>query len=215
MTGRLEDVSLDTHGGTIGLPDGRILFADGKTQEALAVVFDENGAPSIAQRTGLNLGAGASWASVDPDFRYFVVTSYIEETDAQILNLVNLESFENTEIPLQTREGEELTGWIGADPSSVYVSIGGQVDSYLLSDLLAGDATPASSVPVELGSHGAVIDTVNDRFALSTAAGFEVVSIAAGNLNTSSCCPGMPTASKVGRTSGPGWRGTAATFWVS
>lgn len=35
-------------------------------------------------------------------------------------------------------------------------------------------------MPVELGSLGAVIDSVNDRFVLSTAAGFEVVSIAGG-----------------------------------
>lgn len=189
LTGRLDGVSLDKHGGTIGLPDGRILFTDDKKGEVLAAVIDANGAPSIAQRTGVNLGVGASWASVDPEFRYFVVTSYIEGTDAQVLNLVNLESFDNTEIPFQSREGEELTAWIGGDPSSVYVSIGGQIDSYLLSDLLAGDATPASSVPVELGSHGAVIDTVNDRFVLSTAAGFEVLSFTAGTVEHEELLP--------------------------
>lgn len=189
LTGRLDGVSLDKHGGTIGLPDGRILFVDDKQGEALAVVIDGNGVPSIAQRTGVNLGVGASWASVDPEFRYFAVTSYIENTDAQVLNLIDLESFDNTEIPLQTREGEELTAWIGGDPSTVYVSIGGQVDSYALSDLLAGNATPASSVPVELGSHGAVIDTVNDRFVLSTAAGFEVLSFRAGTVEHEELLP--------------------------
>lgn len=113
LTGQLDGVSLDKHGGTIALPDGRILFADDKQGEALAVVIDDEGVPSIAQRTAVNLGAGASWASVDAAFRYFAITSYIEESADQILNLVDLESFENTEIPLQTREGEELTAWIG------------------------------------------------------------------------------------------------------
>ncbi|MCA9859127.1 MAG: hypothetical protein KC438_05360 [Thermomicrobiales bacterium] len=178
LTGQLDDVFFGVHNGALVLPDGRILFSDDNTKDVVAVTIDDAGVPSISQRVAVNSGDRLVWSAVDPDLRYYAGASQIPDSTTQVLNLVDLEAFTNTELSFEMLEEEELHGWVSGD--YVYVSLGGQIDSYLLSDLLAGNAEPASQVPVELGSHGAVADPAHQQFLLVSNTGFEVVDIANG-----------------------------------
>ncbi|MGH2550215.1 MAG: hypothetical protein ACRDHN_12540, partial [Thermomicrobiales bacterium] len=189
LTGNLPGVALDKHAGVIALADGRVVFGDDATQEIVAVTIDTNGVPTIAQRVAASFGDGLAWAAIDADARYYVATSGVEGALTRYLNIVDLETFTNTSVEIEAAEDEELEAWIAGDPAHAFLSVGGRVDAYLLNDLIAGDATPTSTLAIELGSHGPVADAVNGRLLISTAAGFEVIDIDADPIVAESLIP--------------------------
>lgn len=203
LTGQLDDVFFGIHNGLLGLPDGRFLFSDDNTKEVVAVTIDAAGVPSVSQRVGVNAGNRLVWSSVDPQFRYYVGASQIEDSSVQIANVVDLATFTNTEIEIEMLGEEELHAWIAGDPATLYAAVGGQVNSYLLSDLEAGQAEPLEEVPVELGSHGAVADAVHQQFLLVTNTGFEVTDVSTGPALYSSLIPWDVDGFAGGRNSRP------------
>lgn len=180
LTGQLDGVLFGVHNGALVLEDGRILFSDDATRELLAVTIDVAGVPSVAQRVAINSGNRLVWSSVDPDFTYYVGASQIPDSSTQVLNVVDLASFTNAEFAFEMLEEEELHAWLSGDPLTVYVSVGGQVDSYQLSHLMAGNQEPVASIQVEPGSHGAVADSAHDQFVLVTNTGLDVMDVAGG-----------------------------------
>jgi hypothetical protein len=180
LTGQLEDVYFGIHNGLLVLPDGRLLFSDDNTKEVLAVTIDEAGVPTISQRVAVNSGNRLVWSSVDPQFRYFVGASQIEDSTVQVANVIDLATFTNNEYEFEMVGEEELHAWIAGDPAVLYASLGGEIHSFLLSDLDAGNTAPLEMVPVELGSHGAVADAAHEQFLLVTNTGFEVTDVSTG-----------------------------------
>ena len=174
-TGELDHVLLGTHLGTLTLPDGRILLSDDATKEILALRIDD-GVPVIVNRTAATLGQRAVWGSTDPKFRYFAVASEIENSDEQVINLVDLQTFENTLVPVEMHAEEEAHPYLGERPLTLFVGLGGVMQSYKVADLIRpGSPAPTSETVIDLGAHGLVISPKTRRLGISTGAGFNVV----------------------------------------
>ena len=182
LAGQLDGVTFGTHGGSLLLPNGRLIFADTTNEEIVAVTVDAAGVPSISQRVAADLGGGVAWIAASPTFSHVAIGSLQDSETSQFLNIVDLATFENTSLEFALNEPEELTAWLLNDPLNVYVAIGGQINSYLLDDLLAGDTEPLNTVEVELGSHGGATDAANARIFYTTApgTGFEVLDVQNG-----------------------------------
>jgi len=68
-------------------------------------------------------------------------------------------NFENTSLEFVMNEPEKITVWLLNDPLHVYVAVGGQIKSYQMDDLVAGNLEPPNTVEVEPGSHIRATDT--------------------------------------------------------
>jgi hypothetical protein len=176
LTGAIDNVLLGGHLGTLVLPDGRILLSDDATKEILALRINADGVPAVVNRTAVTLGQRAVWGSTDPKFRYFAVASEIENSEEQIINLVDLQTFENTPVPVEMHAAEEAHPYLGERPLTLFVGLGGVMQSYRVADLIRPDPpAPASETVIDLGAHGLVISPKTSRLGISTRAGFNVV----------------------------------------
>ena len=186
LTGQLDAVGFGIHGGSFLLPDGRLLFADVLNDEIVALAIDSTGMPAISERVPATFGGGVSWISASPDLTHFAFGSLLGEEDEgephQFLNILALDSFRNTELEFAMAEPEEITPWLLGDPLHLHVAVGGEIQSFILADLLAGETTPLATVPVDLASHGGATDAQNARLFYTTGpgTGFEVLDVAAG-----------------------------------
>jgi hypothetical protein len=182
LTGQLDGITLGVHGGTLILEDGRVIFADLANEEIVALAISADGTPEIANRVAGTFGGGIAWVSADPGLSYVVLGSLIEESTSQFLNVLDLETFENSAIEFEMNEPEEIHGWLLGDPLHLHAAIGGQINSYVLADILSGVTEPLGTVSTELGSHGGATDGRNGRIFYTTApgTGFEVLDAAAG-----------------------------------
>lgn len=166
------------HAGTIGLPDGRILMASERTQEIIAVRIDKAGEPVIDAQVPATLGDTGPWSAVDRKFRYFALGSGIEGSDTQVVNLVDLHTFENTQAEIELTGEGELHPYLVGDPLTLVLADGATMRSFAVSDLLDGPPyTPSSTVGVGQGGHGPVFSPKTGRVALTTSAGLDVVDI--------------------------------------
>jgi hypothetical protein len=176
LTGAIDNVLLGVHLGTLTLPDGRILLSDDATKELLALRIDDDGVPVVVNRTAATLGQRAVWGSTDPEFRYFAVASEIANSEEQIINLVDLQTFENTPVPVEMHAEEEAHPYLGERPLTLFVGLGGVMQSYRVADLIRpGSPAPASETVIDLGAHGLVISPKTSRLGIATRAGFNVV----------------------------------------
>lgn len=182
LAGALDGVTFGTHGGSLPLPDGRLVFADTANNEIVALGVDADGVPSISDRVAADLGGGVAWIAASPTLGHVAIGSLQDSEESQFLNIVDLATFENTSLEFSLNEPEELTAWLLNDPLNVYVAVGGQIKSYLLDDLLAGNLEPLNTVEVELGSHGGATDAAGGRIFYTTApgTGFEVLDVQNG-----------------------------------
>jgi len=182
LAATIENVSYGVHGGALQLPDGRLLFVDTGNDAIVTLAVDANGQPVLADSVSGTFGGGVAWVVASPDFRYVAIGSLLEEGSTQVINILDVETFANTEVEIEMVEAEELTAWLLNDPLNIYLAVGGQVNSYLLSELLAGNTEPLNTVQVELESHGGATDAANARIFLTTGVGtgFEVLDVAGG-----------------------------------
>lgn len=185
LAGQVDNLGFGTHGGSLLLEDGRLLFADTLNDEIVALAIDEAGLPRISQRVPARLGGGVAWIAANPTFSHLAVGSLTDDEEVQFLNVVDLATFENTALEFEMNEPEEITAWLLNDPLNIYVAIGGQINAYLLSDLLGGNLEPINTAQVELGSHGGATDAANSRIFYTTApgTGFEVLEVAGGAIS--------------------------------
>jgi hypothetical protein len=186
LTGQLENVGFGIHGGSLLLADGRLLFADILNDEIVALTISVTGQPEIGQRVAARFGGGVSWISADPALTHVAFGSLLEDEEAtdpqQFLNILNLEDFTNTALEFAMAAPEEITPWLLGDPLHLHVAVGGEIQSFILADLLAGETTPLTTVPVDLDSHGGGTDPRHQRLFYTTGpgTGFEVLDVAAG-----------------------------------
>ena len=192
LTGTLRGVTLGSagdpartpmHGGAIVLPDGRILVNDETHQRTLAIKLNNRGAPRIVNSVASKLGDESPWNAVDPEFRYYAVSSNGGgtvgpspapgkfQTGSEFLNLIDLKTFENTQVEIPMNNvGEDLTPFFGGDPLTLFEAVGGgEVRAFNVASLLAGDTTPTSSF-TEVGPnmHGGFSSPVTGKIGLTT-----------------------------------------------
>lgn len=170
------------HAGAIFLPDGRILVNDESRQRTLAIKLDGDGAPRIVQSVASTLGGEAPWSAVDPDFRYYAVSSNGggtagpppapggSQTGTEILNLIDLKTFENIQLEISMNNtGEDLTPFFGGRPLTLFAGVGGgEMRAYPVSRLLEGDATPTSTATMGPNSHGGFSSPVTGKIGITT-----------------------------------------------
>ncbi|HEV2529142.1 MAG TPA: hypothetical protein VGT61_11915 [Thermomicrobiales bacterium] len=190
LTGRLDNLFMASHGSAFQLPNGRLILGrlgdqevDLGGQSIDALVLDDQGVPSIVASVPATFGESAAWIVVDPGLTTLVFGSLREGDDVtQILNVVDLASFTNTELEFEMNEPEEITAWLLGDPLHLYVSVGGRIDSYDLAALLGGNTTPLGSVDVDLGSHGGATDAARDQlfYVTEPGTGMEVLDVSSG-----------------------------------
>ena len=179
LTGKLDNLLMASHGSAFQLPDGRLIVGrlgdqalDIAGQSIDALVVDEQGVPSVVASVPATFGESAAWIAVDPNLTTLVFGSLREgEAVPQVLNIVDLATFTNTQLEFEMNEPEEITTWLVGDPLHLHVSVGGRIDSYELAELLNGNTTPLGSVEVDLGSHGGATDADRDRLFYVTAPG--------------------------------------------
>lgn len=190
LTGKLDNLLMASHGSAFQLPDGRLILGrlgdqavDLGGQSIDALVLDEQGVPSVVASVPATFGESAAWIAADPDLTTLAFGS-LREGDAatQVLNIVDLASFTNTELEFAMNEPEEITAWLLGDPLHLHVAVGGRIDSYELAALLDGNTTPLGSVEVDLGSHGGATDAARDRLFYVTAPGYgmDVLDVSSG-----------------------------------
>ena len=174
MTGEVPNVHLGAHMGTLTLPDGRILLSDDTAKEILALRIDNFGVPTIVNRVAVTIGLRAVWASTDPQFQYLAVSSQISDST---VNLIDLQTFENTEFPVEMEAEEETHPYLGGQPPSLFVGLGGVMRSYNVDELIrdGGMAEPTSETPLDFRSHGLVNSPEARRLGITTQAGLNVI----------------------------------------
>ncbi|MGQ0678758.1 MAG: hypothetical protein ACT4OM_03710 [Actinomycetota bacterium] len=196
LTGVLHDVGLGvpgtganvglgsaTHSGTIILPGGRILTTDDVKQEILEIRVDALGRPAVARRVAAELPDDGAWSAVDPAFRYFAVSSGKDDSTG-IVNLVDLATFRNTVTEFPLSLPEEVHPYLVGSPPSLFVSLGGKIQSFKVSDLLKGIKAPTSEVVVGTGSHGSFVSARTSTVGIVTDAslGLDVIKVACGRI---------------------------------
>jgi hypothetical protein len=181
LVGAIEEVTFGTHSGALLLPNGRLVFADVKRNALLAVAVVD-GVPVVTDRVEATFGGGVAWGVADPSLRFVAFGSLIEDSETQILNIVDLESWTNTAVEITMNEPEELHAWILGDPLHLYLAIGGQIQSFTFEDVLAGSVEPLSTIEVDLESHGGVTDVEGQQifYVTGVGLGFDVLSTANG-----------------------------------
>jgi hypothetical protein len=184
LTGEIPNVLLGAHLGTLALPDGRILLSDDQSKEILALRIDETGVPTIVNRVAATLGRRAVWGSVDARLRFLAVASELEGTDEQVINVIDLATFENREARVQMTGEGEAHPFLTGRPLALFVSLGGELNAYR--DSLA----PLNRTPIQPGSHGPVVSP-------KTGARWRPAA--------PSTCSGMSTAAPAVRISDRGW----------
>jgi hypothetical protein len=177
LAGTIENVGFGTHAGAFLLPDGKLLFADTLNSAIVCLSSPDAGVPVVDATIPAELGGGVAWAAASPTLSHIVFGSLQDSEESQFLNIVDLATLTNTVLEFELNEPEELTAWLLNDPLNLYVAVGGQIKSYLLSEILAGNTELLSVVEVELGSHGGATDVANSRLFYTTApgTGFEVL----------------------------------------
>ena len=112
----------------------------------------------VVNRTKARLGQQAVWASADPQFRYFAVASALADSAEQVINLIDLQPFKNTPVLVEMQADEEVHPYVGERPLTLFVGLGGVMQSYKVANLIRqGSSTPTSETAIDLGAHGLVL----------------------------------------------------------
>lgn len=160
------------HGGAIVLPDGRIIVNDESQQRTMAIKLNAAGVPSIVNSVSSRLGNEAPWTAVDPLFRYYAVASNGGglSPGTEILNLINLRTFKNTQIEIPMKgETEDLTPFFGGNPLTLFAGVGGsEMRAYNVAALLKGNATPTGTFTMGPNSHGGFSSPLTGTIGITT-----------------------------------------------
>jgi len=221
-TGSLEDIEVDTHAGTVPLPDGRVLLVD-EQANVHAVRISAAGRPTVERTVAIPTGgrewAGAAWAAIDPSLRYYGVTSGYEDSGEQTVTVVDTRTFTAHSLPVQVQpvDGEfsEVQVTFGGRPSQVVVAAGGLFQTFPLAEVLAG-RTPAatSSAALGAGNHGPLVSRAGDRHFSTTADGVDGAALPGSRLTGATRVPYSTTRDVVANYR-PRWAADDRTVWGS
>jgi hypothetical protein len=221
-TGSIDDLEMDTHAGTVALPDGRVLLVD-QDANVHAVRISAAGKPfverSVAIPTPNRDWAGAAWAAIDPSLRYFGVTSGYDNSADQTVTVVDTRTFTAHQLSVQVQpvggKYSEVQVTFGGRPSQVVVAAGGLFQTFPLADVLAGRTVAAtSSAPLGAGNHGPVVSRSGDRHFSTTADGVDGAGLPGSRLTGPTSVP-YSTARDVVLNARPRWAADDRTIWGS
>jgi len=177
------NTKLSTHLGAMALPDGRTVFVDDKNGEVVVLDSLAN-PPSVLARA--KAPSPAIWGAVDPGLTHFVYSSNPNAEHVAPAVLLDLKSYKATEFRIPMKGEGELHVALGGSPLTLYAGTPGELRSYLVSEALKGNTTPAAISEINPGSHGAVIThTAPNRLLISDLASFDVVEYAGTVLKAS------------------------------
>lgn len=221
-TGSLDGLRVDTHAGTVALPDGRVLLVD-EEANVHSVRISAAGRPSVEETVAIPTGTreweGAAWAAIDPSLRYFGVTSGFEDSPDQTVTIVDTRNFVAHQLPVRVEavngQFSEVQVTFGGRPRQVVVAAGGHFQSFPLAEVLAGRVPPASSsAPLGDGNHGPVVSRSGDRHFSTTADGVDGTALPGGRLTSPSSVAYSDTRNVVANYR-PRWGADNRTVWGS
>jgi YVTN family beta-propeller protein len=220
-TGSLTALEVDTHAGSVALPDGRVLIVD-KQARVHAVRLDAAGRPKVQRTVAIpHVGRewnGAAWAAVDPSLRYYAVSSAYEDTGDQSVTVVDTRTFRAVNVAVQVDEvdGEfsEVQPTFGGSPLHLVTAAGGRFRSWPLADILAGRAPkPSGEAPLAAGNHGPVVSRSGDRHLSTTPDGVDGVRIRPGGKLTGPTSVPYSSMRDVVQNSRPRWAADDRSIW--
>jgi hypothetical protein len=221
-TGSLEQIEVDTHAGTVALPDGRVLLVS-EDAKVHTVRISAAGRPTVERTVAIPSAnrewAGAAWAAIDPSLRYFGVTSGYEDSPDQTVTVVDTHTSTAHQLPVKVDQVDgkysEVQVTFGGRPGQVVVAAGGQFRTYPLADVLAGRTpTATSSAPLGAGNHGPVVSRSGDRHYSTTADGVDGAALPGSRLTNPTSVPYSATRNVVANHR-PRWAADDRTVWGS
>lgn len=190
-TGSLDDIAVSTHGGTLPLPDGRLIVVDDANARVAAITINAKGKPRIVDSAAIpgDDWEGMAWGTADTRLRYFAFTGEGHDGVSPI-TVVDLRTFRVHQVEVAT--GSDGSGntpetqvYLAGKPLQLVYSTAGKFHSVPLSDVLA-DRSPhvTSTAPVGNGTHGPVVARNGAAVFSTTAQGFFGASITGATLRS-------------------------------
>jgi hypothetical protein len=167
--GQIDNVAVQGHAGMLPMPDGTVLFVD-EPRSRLVAVGLVDGTAAIVHEVAVS--QPVSHIAVDPEAMYAAVGS---SDPAAPITLVDLATWEATPLPL-TDTGEVGLA-LSSSPATLYHrnDVLFRIESYLVSDVLAGNLEPHAKVETGPGGHGESFDAASGRLYIATDEGIDVV----------------------------------------
>lgn len=190
-TGSLDDIAVSSHGGTMPLPDGRLIVVDDANARVAAVRINAKGKPKIVNSVKIpgHDWDGMAWGAADRKLRYFAFSGEGHDGES-VISVVNLTTFAIHQVEVQGAADSsgnvpETQVYLAGQPLQLVYTTGGKFHTMPLADVLAG-GTPqvTSTAPVGRGTHGPVIARNGSAVFSTTAEGFFGASIAGTTLRS-------------------------------
>lgn len=199
LIAEFDGISVNDHTGFLSLPDGRVLFMDEAVEELVVLQTARDDAEIVAR---VPAGSGVHLA-VDPGLRYAAVSSgfWDDEAGARVdpaLTLVDLDSYQPTEIPIETGEpGVALVD----DPLRLLHRNDqpARVEVFPVDSVLDGDLSFAEDLPIGPAGHGEAVSDSRGRFYVATDDGVEALDFGAGTLERVDVTPWSASGRDGGR----------------
>lgn len=183
-TGSLDDIAVSSHGGTLPLPDGRLIVVDDANAQVAAIKINAQGKPRIVNRAKIpgDEWEGMAWGATDRKLRYFAFSGEGHEGVGPI-SVVDLTTFAIRQIEVATAPDAsgnvpETQVDLAGQPLQLVYTTGGKFHAVSLADVLAG-RTPqvTSTAPVGPRTHGPVVARNGAAVFSTTGEGFFGASI--------------------------------------
>ena len=183
-TGSLDDIAVSSHGGTLPLPDGRLIVVDDANAQVDAIAINAKGKPRIVNSAKIpgDDWEGMAWGAADRKLRYFAFTGEGHDGVSPI-SVVDLTTFDihQIEVPTGPDAGgttPETQVYLAGQPLQLVYTTAGKFHAMSLADVLAG-RTPevTSTAPAGQHTHGPVVARNGAAVFSTTAEGFFGASI--------------------------------------
>ncbi|HEX5661355.1 MAG TPA: hypothetical protein VFX59_29400 [Polyangiales bacterium] len=167
------EVAVADHPGFLALPDGRLLFVDGRTHELVSARIAGVETPSIQWRAAI--AGEVAHVAVDPGAKWAVCSSASEQAGQPgTLTVVSLQDGTSKSAPVMTGEPGVA---VGGDPLLVFHRNDAppEFEAFSLDELRTGQATARFRVSIGEGPHGEVIAHSRNKIVSAAADGIYVV----------------------------------------
>ncbi|MFT4166166.1 MAG: hypothetical protein QM650_13085 [Microlunatus sp.] len=190
-TGSLDDIAVSSHGGTMPLPDGRLIVVDDANARVAAIKINAKGKPRIVDSVDIpgHDWDGMAWGATDRKLRYFAFSGEGHDGES-VISVVDLTTFAIHQVEVQgapdaSGNVPETQVYLAGQPLQLVYTTGGQFHAMPLADVLA-DRTPqvTSTAAVGQGTHGPVVARNGGAVFSTTGEGFFGASITGTTLRS-------------------------------
>ena len=198
-TGSLHDIAISTHGGTLPLPDGRLIVVDDANARVAAISISSRGKPRIVKSAVIpsSRWEGMTWGAADPSLRYLAFGGQPGDGVVSPIMVVDLDTFDISHHDLQlspdgTGTAPETQVYLAGNPLRLVMLGGSGFSSMLLSSFLGTEylagcpigrprcfpIKSGSNAPSGDGAHGPVVARDGSAVFTTTAKGFAGANVA-------------------------------------